>query len=142
MKKDKKIKHKSTRTLRKKAWGLVSQYVRRIAADAHGLVACYTCDGPHFWKDMECGHYIHKDCLDYNLDNLRAQCNCCNRRLHGNLGVYAERLIKEIGMERVLALRELAKQLKKFNVIELEEIILDLKEKLEVLNVAQNKGSL
>lgn len=126
-----KVKHISLKSLRKKAWELISIYVRKSAADENGLVRCYTCGSPHFWKDTECGHYIHKDCLDFDLNNLRAQCNYCNRRLHGNSGVYAEKLIKEIGIDDVDFLREKANKVKKFNIFELEEIINDLKLKLE-----------
>jgi len=126
-----KVKHISLKSLHKKAWELTSLYVRKSAANENGIVRCYTCDKPHYYTDMECGHYIHKDCLDYDLNNLRAQCNYCNCRLHGNSGVYAEKLIKEIGIDDVDFLREKANQVKKFNIFELEEIINDLKFKLE-----------
>ena len=131
MKTKPKIKHKSLKTLRKTAWRLQSEYIRKSAADEHGLVRCYTCSRPHYWTDMELGHYIHRDCLDYTKDNLRVQCNFCNRRLHGNSGVFAENLIKEIGYQRVEALRQAANKIKKFTVEELEELILTYKQSAE-----------
>jgi len=121
--KPKKIKHISLKSLRKKAWALVSEYVRRSAANEHGIVLCFTCGKPHMWTDMDCGHYIHKDCLDYDLVNLHPQCGYCNRRLHGNRGIYAERLIAEYGEATISELRVRSEKVKKFNITELEEII-------------------
>ena len=88
---------KSLKHLKKEAWKLISVHVRSKDADWRGYVRCYTC--PHFshWRDLDCGHFIHSK-LDYDLRNLKPQCARCNRYLHGNLGVYAERLIVENGM--------------------------------------------
>jgi hypothetical protein len=130
----KKPKHISLKSLRKKSWGLISLYVRKFAADKNGIVLCYTCGKPHFWTDMDCGHYIHGDCLDFELNNLRPQCNYCNRRLHGNSGIFAEKLIKEIGQEQVFLLREKSRQVKKFTILELEEIIKTYKNWQELID--------
>lgn len=129
----KKIKHKSLKTLRKKAWELISEYIRRSNADENGIVKCYTCGKPHFWTDMDCGHYIHKDCLDYDLVNLHPQCTYCNRRINGNKGVYCERLIAEYGEQVISELRVRSEQVKKFNIFELEEIINNYKQRLQEL---------
>ena len=117
------MKTKSIKSLRKKAWKLLSEYVRRAAADKNGIVRCYTCGRPHYWTDTQCGHYIHGDSLDYEINNLRAQCVYCNKTLHGNSGVYCERLTKEIGTEEIERMRFKKNQVVKWNVIELEEII-------------------
>ena len=129
--KKKKIKHISLKVLRKKAWDLQSQYIRRASANEHGIVLCYTCGKPHYWSDMELGHYIHKDCLDYDIVNLHPQCNYCNRRLHGNHGLYAERLIAEFGETAIAELRVRSEQVKKFTIFELEELITKYKTLLE-----------
>ena len=131
----------SYKGLRKKAWNLQSQFIRRKEAGYGdklfggclrsdycnnvlvGLVNCYTCGKTNHWKEMDVAHYIHKDCLDFEPDNLRVCCARCNRFLHGNLGVFAEKLIKEIGQERVDRLRELSHRVKKFTRQELERII-------------------
>ena len=55
---------------------------------------------------MQAGHYIHKDCLDYDDVNIHCQCARCNKWLSGNLGVYAERLIAEYGEAVIAELRE------------------------------------
>ncbi len=128
-----KIKHKSTKTLKKRAWNLISEFVRRSAADNNGIVKCYTCAKPHFWTDMDCGHYIHGDNLDLEINNLRAQCNYCNRRLHGNSGIFCEKLIKEIGSEEIERLRFKKNQVLKLSFTELKQIIEEYKQKLLTL---------
>jgi hypothetical protein len=114
----KKIKHIKTKSLRKKAWDLQSKYIRQAEK---GI--CYTCGVHHEWKEMQAGHYIHKDCLDFDNVNIHCQCVRCNKHLHGNSGVYAERLIAEYGEEAVAELRNRAEIIKKFSVIELEDLI-------------------
>jgi len=119
----KKIKHKSTKTLHKKAWDLQSQWVRRSQADENGLVFCYTCGHKFHWKEMDLGHYIHKDCLDFDLIGLKPQCTGCNRFRHGNQGIFAEKLIAEFGEEAIAELRARSQVVKKFTVQELEDLI-------------------
>lgn len=131
--KTKKVKHISLKSLHKKAWKLISEYVRRQGEDDEGLVFCFTCGKKDHWKNMDCGHYIHKNCLDYDLLNLKTQCTFCNRYKHGNSGVYAERLIAEYGEQAVQELRVRSQQVKKFSVGELEELILTYKQKLNNL---------
>jgi len=116
-------KHKSTKSLRKKLWKLISEYVRRSAADDSGYVRCYTCGCRLHWKSAHCGHYIHRDVLDYEINNLRPQCPRCNKWLHGNLSVYAEKLIAEIGAEEIQLMRQRSKKVKKWSIVELEDMI-------------------
>jgi hypothetical protein len=127
-KKIKKIKHKSTTALRKKAWKLHSELVRR---SEKGI--CFTCGARKHWKEQNAGHYIHEDCLDFDPINIHCQCVRCNMHLSGNLGVYAERLIAEYGEATIAELRVRAEKIHKFTIIELEQIISDLQTKLKVL---------
>ena len=133
----KKIKHIGLKSLHKKAWGLQSKYKRMSSADKNGYVKCYTCDGLHKWQELDLGHYIHLNALDFEPDNLRPQDTYCNRYKHGNSGVYAENLIKEIGVKRVERLRELEREYKahprQFKVGELEEIITTYQDLLKTL---------
>ncbi len=127
------MKPKSTKSLRKKLWKLVSEYVRRKDADENGYVKCYTCGVERHYKDLDCSHYIHRDALDFEINNLRPTCTRCNRFLHGNLGVYAEKLIKEIGEEEISLMRQRSKQVKKYTIGELEDMIQTYKEALQQL---------
>jgi NAD-dependent SIR2 family protein deacetylase len=75
---------------------LVSIYVRLKDADFRGFVSCYTCGKKFHWKELQAGHYIHGK-GDFNTDNLKPQCPRCNKWLSGNLGKYAEHLLKDYG---------------------------------------------
>lgn len=90
----------SNSSLKKTCWRLQSRLIRIRNADWRGLVKCYTCLVIKHWKEMDCGHYIHKDCFNHEEDLLRVQCTHCNRHLSGNLGVYAENLLKEHGEKK------------------------------------------
>ena len=117
---NKKIKHINLKVLHKKAWKLISEYVRR---SEKGI--CYTCGKHNKWQNTDCGHYIHHNNMDFVLMNLNCQCIYCNKFQHGNLGIYAERLIAEFGEPAVVKLRELDINTRnhKFTIFELEELI-------------------
>ena len=135
MKKPTKLKKtKSTKSLRKKLWKLVSEYVRRKDADANGYTQCYTCGATKHFKEMDCGHYIHSDVLDFETNNLRPQCTRCNKWLSGNGGIYCEKLIKEIGEEEISLMRQRSKQVKKWQIGELEDMIETYKQTLKDLD--------
>lgn len=112
-----------------KCWKLVSEYVRRKDADEFGMVTCYSCPVRLHWKEMDCGHHFHSK-LDYDLRNLRPQETRCNRFLHGNLGVYAKRLIEENGLEWYQKLELDANTKPPHTLDELKKIHADLQEKL------------
>ena len=109
---------KSKKSLRKLAWKLQSEYIRR---SSKGI--CFTCGDKRNWKFQQAGHYIHKDCLDYDPINIHCQCVRCNKWLSGNSGVYCERLVAEYGEEAVVDLRTRSMQVRKFTITELEQII-------------------
>lgn len=68
---------------------------------------------------MDAGHFIHGR-LDFDERNIHTQCSYCNRHLHGNLGEYAIRLIKEIGQAGVRKLK--ADSIKKGNDYSYDEL--------------------
>ena len=103
-----------------------SEYIRR---SEKGF--CYTCGDHRHWKEQQAGHYIHKDCLDFDSINIHCQCVRCNKWLSGNSGIYAERLIAEYGEEAVAQIREISKHEHKFTIFELEELITKYKTLLE-----------
>ena len=119
--------------LHKKAWALMSEYKRRLEKGQ-----CFTCGKKLTKSTSNAGHYIHKNCLDYNFMNIHCQCVACNKWKHGNLGVYAEKMIFRYGQEAVEGLRRKAEVIKKFTIGELECIIIDLQKKLEALNGNSN----
>lgn len=81
---------------------VVSKYVRQYYADKNGICTCYTCGRRLPWKGMDCGHCISRRYIStrFELDNLRVQCQQCNRTLHGNYESYYPKLKKELGEKR------------------------------------------
>lgn len=69
---------------------------------------------------MHAGHYIHGK-LDFDEMNVNAQCAYCNKYRHGELGVYALRLIDLYGREKVDDLARRASQFTRYDRLELKE---------------------
>ncbi|MEI7998878.1 MAG: recombination protein NinG [Candidatus Omnitrophota bacterium] len=136
----KKERHESTKgfkeslrkTLHKKAWKLMSEIVRRTGANLDGYNECYTCGAVKRYTEMNAGHYKH-DRLDFDFRNVRCQCVKCNQHNSGELDLYAERLIRENGLEWFNKLVQDSWRHKGYSVEDLVAIIEDLKIKLENL---------
>lgn len=94
---------KNFKTLHAKCWKLMSLIVR-YRGSRHGTNNCYTCNVHLPITELQAGHHFH-DKLDFDFRNLRPQCQRCNKYLHGNLGIYAERLIDENGKDWYKQLR-------------------------------------
>ena len=52
------LEEKSFRELEKILDKVFSGFIRLRDADDRGYVSCITCGSIHFWKDIDCGHYI------------------------------------------------------------------------------------
>lgn len=104
-----------------------SWIVRIKASDKNGIVSCYTCGKRLPWKVVHNGHFKSRqfDGTRFDFDNMRPQCEVCNITLHGNIEKYREKLIKEIGEERVDNLN--LKKSRKISTSELKEMLEDLK---------------
>ena len=99
------------------------------------MVRCYTCGAIKHWKEMDLGHYIHKDCFNHEEDLLRVQCTHCNRHLSGNLGVFAENLIKEHRANKFQKLTSVRYSKKDYTRKELLEIVDNLKPTENLKNI-------
>ena len=118
MKQPKKLpKQKVLKKLHKRLWSIFSEYVRRKSKGE-----CYTCRVKKDWRELDASHFLHGR-LDYSEINVRACCRKCNRFIHGNLGNYAERLLREHGSSILDDLRREAAQIKKWTPEEFEELI-------------------
>lgn len=109
------------KSLHKKAWGLISKYVRQIGADEFGFNYCYTCGLKEQYKVLQCGHFFHGK-LDFDLRNLKPQCAACNMYKSGDLANYAVKLAKELGVEGMEKLR-LDANTTTYTIEDLEKII-------------------
>jgi hypothetical protein len=100
-----KRKQKSLPKLKKQALDLYSELIK-LKAFNEGKLRCYTCDTPLTLNssNTQLGHYLSRGAypgLTFHPDNSRIQDIRCNVWLHGNTIEFRERLIKEIGLERV-----------------------------------------
>jgi hypothetical protein len=118
----------STTQLRKKLWTqYFSPYIR-----LRDKGVCYTCRKTYDPKICHAGHFVHKDCLDFNEKNVHCQCYYCNLRAGGNLAKYAEHLEADYGQGIIQELNRLGDAGKNWKVGELLELIEIYKEKLKV----------
>lgn len=97
------------------------------------MVKCYTCGAIMHYKEADLGHYVHKDCFNHEEDLLRVQCSRCNRYLSGNLGVFAENLIKEHGIKKFQKLISVRYSKKDYTYKELSAIRLRLLNEIKKL---------
>ena len=91
----------------------VSFFVRATPAiynQRGGMVQCVTCGRWHYWKDLDCGHYIprHRQGTRYDLRNVRPQCTQCNSWHEGEHWKFRQVLVAEIGEREVQAIELLA----------------------------------
>lgn len=129
--------------LKKKAWSVVSEYVRRRDADEGGFCGCYTCGAPIHWKyEAHAGHAIpgrhNAVLLDESI--LRPQCVSCNLFRGGMAHIFATKLIKEHGMQWWEEKLAGARQAVKLTRDDLEKIIETYKQKIEAGCVSSTAG--
>ena len=130
--------------LKRKAWKLLSEWVRRKDADEGGTTNCFTCGAYLHWKyDAQAGHAIggRRNAVLLDAEIIRPQCFACNAKHIGNgrPEVFIPKLIRERGMglesgmewweEKAAGARKAVKLTRD----DLEKIIETYKQKLEEL---------
>ncbi len=128
----KKYQEKIKKTIHNKVWKLMSEYIRKKDADQYGYNYCYTCGEKKHYKELQAGHYKH-DRLDFDERNLKPQCGKCNHYNSGELDLYAERLIRENGLEWFNKLVSDSWKHEGYSIEEMLEIEKDLKFKISAL---------
>lgn len=135
------MKKQSIKTLKKQAWGVFSEYIRkRDCLRTTGSLEygeCFTCDDPpqHHISYLQAGHFIagrHNAYL-FSEEGVHAQCVKCNLTLGGNPHEYRRRLVQMYGEEKTMALEIEAKALKRFTISELKDLTKYYKEKIREL---------
>lgn len=123
------MKKKTLSSEKKKAWDLMSKYVRLKASDDNGMCKCVTCGNVKHWKEMQAGHYISRTHLATFLleENIHVQCVACNMFGKGQLQEYALYIIDMYGVEKLKELRELKNTTIKRTIQDYEDFIFDLK---------------
>jgi hypothetical protein len=113
-------------TLKRKLWRLISRTVR----DRDNWT-CITCGKVARTDEdramFDGGHYkpegLYKS-VQFDLTNVNCQCRSCNRYNHGNLGLYAEALIRKYGIDEFNALIERSRKTKSWTEKELLTLIM------------------
>lgn len=83
-------KRSKIQILRDKAWDTFSLWIRNRDK------RCVTCGSS---QNLQAGHFWH-NVLDFDEENINAQCRRCNHFLSGNLAVYAIYLLKKLGKKK------------------------------------------
>jgi NAD-dependent SIR2 family protein deacetylase len=117
-----KSKKSRRRRLHNALWDLQSEYIRQ---KENGI--CFTCGVKKPWKEMNAGHFIHGDALDFDLRNIHCQCTRCNHHLSGNLIPYTQKMFQLYGEEIIEELACLKKKIFKPELSWYEEKIKEYK---------------
>lgn len=129
----------NVRNLKNKAWALLSQIIRRKAADESGNATCVTCGDVKPWRQLQAGHYVAKakgTSVYFEERNIHVQCLACNVFKNGNLDQYALFMVKTYGpqiLEELDALRRTTRQIKAAEYLEMIAQYTEILSKMEKL---------
>jgi hypothetical protein len=123
-------------SLKKKAWRLFSEWIRRKDSDEGGTEHCYTCLKLAHWKELHAGHAIpgRHNAVLFDEDIVKPQCPICNVWKGGQYHIFATKLIRAHGMDWWEQKLIDSRRVVKYTAADLEDLILELKQKLEQLN--------
>ncbi len=117
----------SIKTMKVRAWKAFSRFIRlRDCLKTTGTIEygeCVSCDETVPFKDLDAGHFVPKRSGNYFSERgVNAQCQSCNRYKNGNQLEYRRELIRRYGDGVDEELEREQKQIKKFTVLELQEL--------------------
>ena len=132
------MKKPTLSSLKKKAWTLLSEYVRRKDADEGGTTQCFTCGKYIHWKyEAQAGHAIggRRNAVLFDLEIIRPQCFACNAKHIGNgmPQVFIPKLIREHGIEWWERKAQQARKPQSLTRSDVEDLIRGFAEKLRSL---------
>ena len=135
--KEKKVKKPTLSKLKKKLWPIFSKYtrtrdcLRTTGCSSWGL--CISCGKRYHIKLLQAGHFIpgRRNANLYYERGCHAQCYNCNINLRGNTLEYMDALIELYGLEVIEELRANDKQIRKYTIEELQEMIKNYTQKLK-----------
>ena len=126
-------------SLKKKAWKLCSEYIRRRDSDSNGMCRCITCGKSGHWKEMQAGHFVSGRTNGILFDDrgIYAQCMACNVFGQGKPLEYMIALERMFGQNDALNLRDSLMECKKrvvqFKSYDLDMIIEEYKQRIKQL---------
>ena len=130
---------RSLSSLKKQAWKLCSEYIRRHSADPHGYNVCVCCGVKKHWKELHASHLVPGRRLGILFDErgIFPCCYSCNVMKSGNYREFDAYIDKILGVEYRLKLveelRRNSKRPTKFNSGTFEVLIEGYKHKLKQL---------
>jgi len=133
------MRKKTIKGLKEELWKIFSKYIKirdcLIATGSPEQGECFTCNETGHILKFQAGHFIsgrHNAYL-FSERGVHTQCVKCNLTLGGNPHEYRRQMVKLYGEEMTMQLEEEAKQIKKFTISELEELIEYYKQKTKEL---------
>ncbi len=141
IKEEKKELKKRKESLRDKKWYLseAQKWFNKFIRLRDAGLPCISCDKPdNGFHQRHASHYRSVGSCSYlrfNEMNVHASCSVCNNHLSGNIGEYTPRLMEKIGGNCFEEIKN-APKLKRWDVIELKEIIETYKLKCKALEAA------
>jgi hypothetical protein len=128
-------KRPTLKSLKNKAWKLMSEWVRRKDADEGGTTRCVTCRVPIYWKEAQAGHFVggRTNAVLFHPDLVHVQCVACNVFRSGNYAAYTLFMLDLYGREKVEEFLALKNKVVKYTRSDLEDLIQGYKQKLEGL---------
>jgi 5-methylcytosine-specific restriction endonuclease McrA len=133
-KSSKRKKLPAIKALKRKSWGLMSQYIRRSNIIAGGYNQCVTCKCLKPWKEMHAGHFIHASkgsLVSYDKRNIWPQCVKCNTYQGGRLIEYTLFIQENYGTETIDELKQLKQTIMKR--ADFDRVIEDLENDIRLL---------
>ena len=102
-------KARSLKSLDAALWRWFSRYIRLRDADENGICRCVTCGRPHYWKDIDAGHFITRNHsgTKYDERNVNAQCKYCNCHCKGEQYKHQVAIDKKCGAGTAQTLSDL-----------------------------------
>lgn len=133
------MKKKTIRSMKDKAWRVFASYIKirdcLLTTRSLEYGECITCDFSGHISKLDAGHFIpgrHNANL-FSERGVHAQCKTCNGFEGGRPLEYRRQIIKLYGEGADLELEEEARQIKKFTIKELEELMVYYRDKTKAL---------
>lgn len=120
LKKTIKKRSQSVQSLKKRLDAVFSLYIRNRDAGR-----CFTCGVQKPISQMQNGHYVSRSHNNTRFDEQNCHCQCvgCNVFKHGNMDVYATRLLETYGIGILTDLQRRKSVIKQFTIPELKHLI-------------------
>lgn len=102
-----------------------SLFIRARDAMPNGYAKCISCGKIHFWRELQCGHYMSRRYMStrFDEDNCHAQCVACNMFNQGNIQGYRRGLLEKIGEKRInLVELKAMNSIRKYSDLEYKEL--------------------